>query len=102
MYPAEVSDVFEKYLDCLLNLSGHPDFVNESSFSHDCMSRFSAALSTMNLDGFQPFVAAEASYTEVQIAGDASISRLRPIKDDIDFWGDRSSPSTDTGPSEPQ
>jgi hypothetical protein len=56
----------------------------------------------MNLDGFQPLVAADASDTEVQIAEKAAISRLRQIQDGLDFWGDRSSPVTDTCASAPQ
>jgi hypothetical protein len=53
-YPAEFSHVFEKYWDCLPELPKHPDFASESSFCQDQMSRFSAALSTMDLSEFEP------------------------------------------------
>jgi hypothetical protein len=48
---------------------------------------FSEALSTMDLSTFEPLVCAEASDKAVQISEEAAISRLRPIQEDLDFWG---------------
>jgi hypothetical protein len=51
------------------------------------MNRFSVALSTMDLSGFQPLVSAEADDKAVKVSQEAAISRLRPIHDGLDFWG---------------
>jgi hypothetical protein len=86
-YPVEYSHVFEKYWDYLPNLTNHTDFVNESPFRQEQMQRFSSALSAMDLSGFIPSVAAEASQSHIETVEDAVISRLRPIQDGLDFWG---------------
>jgi hypothetical protein len=57
--------------------------------------------SFMDLSEFMPSVAAEAMQSEVEIAEEAAISRLRPIQDGLDFWGDRSSPVPGSGISAP-
>jgi hypothetical protein len=98
-YPAEYSHVLEKYWDYLPNLHEHPDFVSESPRSQGSMTRFSSALSQMDLSEFMPSVTAEATQSEVETAEEAAISRLRPIQDGLDFWGDRSSPVTGSGVS---
>jgi hypothetical protein len=73
--------VIEKYWDCLLNLSDHPDFANETPDCQEQMARFSAALLTMNLEEFEPHQAAEVKDTDVKIATEAAISQLLPIQD---------------------
>jgi hypothetical protein len=52
-YPNESSHVFEKYWDFLPNLCDHPDFTKETPYCQEQMTRFSAALSTMNLEEFE-------------------------------------------------
>jgi hypothetical protein len=51
------------------------------------MSRFLAALSTIDLSEFQPSVATEAKDSDVEAATNPAISRFRPIPDGLDFWG---------------
>jgi hypothetical protein len=45
------------------------------------MSVFSQALAAMNLDDFVPHPAAEANQSDLEIAEDAALSRLRLIQD---------------------
>jgi hypothetical protein len=68
-------------------LSRPGDVASETSFCEEQMSRFSAALSTMDLSGFEPRVDAEAKQWDIETGEDAAISRLRPIQDGLDFWG---------------
>jgi hypothetical protein len=86
-YPAEFSHVFDKYWDLLPRLSEYPDFSRESAFCQEQTNSFSEALSAMNLAGFTPLVAAEASEKAIQVSEEAAISRLRPIQDGQNFWG---------------
>jgi hypothetical protein len=60
---------------------------NFAPFCQEQMNSFSEALSTMELAGFTPLVAAEASEKPVQVSEEAAIPRLRPIQDGLDFWG---------------
>jgi hypothetical protein len=96
-YPSEFSHVFEKYsvnIDCPLN---HPEFSQESPFTHECMKLYRTALSSLNCADFTPQVHAEAKDSDVRIATDATTSRLLPILDGPGLWaiiGDRSSPVT--------
>jgi hypothetical protein len=85
-YPAEYSYIFEKYWDQSNNLADDPEFSDESSFTQDCMNRYAAALSSMNLEDFVPLVHAEAKSSDVRIAMEAAISRLLPIHDGPDLW----------------
>jgi hypothetical protein len=78
-YPAEYSQVFEKYWDYLPDLSQHPGFVSESPCCQEQMSSFSSTFSTMDLRDFQPLVTAEAKQSDVETVKDAAISRLRQI-----------------------
>jgi hypothetical protein len=80
-YPAEFSHVFEKYWDYLPNLSQSPGFARESTFCQCQMNSFS------EFSAFEPLVSAEASDKAVQVSEEAAISLLRPIQDDLDFWG---------------
>jgi hypothetical protein len=100
-YPAEYSQGFEMYWDHLPELAQHPDFASESPFCQEQMTRFSSALSTMDLSGFQPQVAAEAKDSDVETFQDAAISRLHPIRDGLDLWDHRSSPHTVLGAPAP-
>jgi hypothetical protein len=101
-YPNESSHVFEKYWDFLPNLCDHPDFSNETPYCQELMTRFSAALSTMNLSEFEPHPAAEAKDTDVKIATEAAISRLLPIQGGDDQWEvHRSSAATESGGDAP-
>jgi hypothetical protein len=86
-YPAEFSHVFEKYWNYLPNLPESPGFANESPYCQAQMNSFSEALSTMDLAGFTPLVAAEASEKAVQVSEEAAISRLGLIHGGLDFWG---------------
>jgi hypothetical protein len=101
-YRAEFSHVFEKswHPRCYTahaQKSKHPDFANESTFCQEQMKRFSAALSTMDLSGFEPLVSAEASDKAVQVAEEAVISRLRQIHGGLDFCGVRGDSITGSG-----
>jgi hypothetical protein len=93
-YAAEYFHVFEKYWDYLPNLEQHPDFESETPFSQDQMKGFSSALSEMDFSEFMPSISAEAEQSDIETAEEAAISRLRPIQDGLDFWGDWSSPAT--------
>jgi hypothetical protein len=99
--PAEFSYVFEKYWNYLLNLSQSPGFANESPFSLAQMNSFSEALSTMDLAGFTPLVAAEADDMVVQSSEEAAISRLCLIQDDLDSWGVHGGAVTGSGAPAP-
>jgi hypothetical protein len=101
-YPAEYSHVFEKHWDDLPDLGQSPDFASQSPYCQEQMSRFSSSLSTMDLSEFQPLVTADAKRPEIETAEKAAISRLRPIHDGPDFWGNhRSSDGTGSGAPAP-
>jgi hypothetical protein len=100
-YPSEYSHVFEKYWDYWPDLSESPDFVSETPFSQECMTRFLSALLTMDLRGFQSLVAAEAKQSDIETEEDAAISGRRPIQDGLDPWADKSSPGTGSGAPAP-
>jgi hypothetical protein len=56
----------------------------------------------MDCDDFTPLVHGEAKLSSVQMAQEASSSRLCSVQDAYDFWGmDRSSPGTGSGGSAP-
>jgi hypothetical protein len=65
------------------------------------MNSFSEALSTMDLAGFTPLVAAEASEKAVQLSEEAAISRLGLIQDGLDFWGVHGGAVTGSGAPAP-
>jgi hypothetical protein len=79
-YPAEHSCVFEKYWDHLDCPEDHPEFSQETPFTQDCMRNYASALHSINLENFTPLVHAEAKEVEVEIATEAAISRLLPIR----------------------
>jgi hypothetical protein len=60
------------------------------------MSLFSHALSAMaKSDTFVPDPATEAKQSDLEIAEDAALSRLRPVHDGLDYWREhRSSAAT--------
>jgi hypothetical protein len=78
-YPTEGSHIFEKYWDCLPNLSSHPDFASESSICQERMGGFSRALAKMRQRNWPPKSVAEPDESKLHIAEDAALSRLRPI-----------------------
>jgi hypothetical protein len=82
----EYSHVFEKYWDYLPCLNQHRDFSSESSYCQEHMMLFTCALSSYCLDGFEATPAAEANQSDLEIAEDTAISRLRPIQDGPDQW----------------
>jgi hypothetical protein len=85
------------------NLEQHPEFHQESSFTKECMKRFSCALSELDLSDFTPQVSAEAKQIDLEIAEDAAISRLHRVQDGFDFWEmSRSSSVTGSGASAPR
>jgi hypothetical protein len=65
------------------------------------VSRFSEALSTMDLSDFTPLGSAQASQKDVETAEDPAISRLRPIQDGLDFWGMHGGAVTGSGAPRP-
>jgi hypothetical protein len=92
------SHVFEKYWDYLPRLDQHSDFGNESGLTKQHMRIFSAELSSMNLDAFEPLPAAEAKQTDIEISDEPAVSRLRPIQDGLGSWQEhRSSAATGSG-----
>jgi hypothetical protein len=95
-----------KYWQHLYKPMNHPEVSQESQFTQDCMAHYSAALSSLNCDSFEPFVHAEAKDSDIGIATEAAISRLRPIHDGPDIWSSilqegRSSQGTGLGASAP-
>jgi hypothetical protein len=84
--PAEHSNVFEKYWDHLENHEDHPEFSQESAFTQGYMKHFSSALSKLALTDFTPRVSAEAKQSDLEIAEDAAVSRLRSMQDGPDMW----------------
>jgi hypothetical protein len=99
-YPTEVSHVFEKIWDYLTCLSDHPDFGSESPYCQEHMAKFTQALVAMKHKSFVPRSAAEAKQSDLHIAEDAALSRLRPIPDGPDQWGMHRS-SSDSGSAGP-
>jgi hypothetical protein len=95
-YPTEASHVFEKYWDHLPCLKDHQDFASESPYCQEQMRKFSQALATMRHKSFLPKSAAEAKQSDLHIAEDAALSRLRPVPDGPDQWVVHRS-SADTG-----
>jgi hypothetical protein len=85
-YPSEASHVFEKYWDHLSCLDRHQDFSSESPYCQQHMRLFSEALAAMRHKSFIPKPAADAKQVDVEIAEDASLSRLLPIQDGPDQW----------------
>jgi hypothetical protein len=100
-HPSEYSYVFEKYWDYLPDLAQSSDFASESPFCQEQMNRFSSALRMMDLSEFQPLVDAEAKQVDFETAKEAAISRLRPIQDGLDFWGEQGGASTESGSPAP-
>jgi hypothetical protein len=86
-YPVEHSHVLEKYWDYLENLEYHPEFSQESEFTQGCMKHCSSALSKLNLADCTPRVSAEAKQSDLETVEDAAISRMHPIQDGSDMWG---------------
>jgi hypothetical protein len=72
------SHVFEK--------NDHPDFVSESQYCQEQVTRFSGSLSTMDLSDSQPSPVAEAKQSDLETAEDAAISRFCPMQDGLDLW----------------
>jgi hypothetical protein len=55
----------------------------------------------MDLSEFMPGVAAEAEQSHVETVADAAISRLRQIRDGLDFWGVHGGAVTGSGAPAP-
>jgi hypothetical protein len=85
-YPVEASHVFEKYCDYLTCLPKHSDFASETSYFQEHMAKFSRALAKMRHKSWIPKSTAEAKQSDLHIAEDAALSRLRPIPDGSDQW----------------
>jgi hypothetical protein len=64
----------------------HPDFAAEIPYSQEHMAKFSRALAKMRHKSWTPKSAAEAKQSDLHIAEDAALSRLRPIPDGSDQW----------------
>jgi hypothetical protein len=74
------------YFACL---DQHPDVANESGYTRYCMTLFSEGLSGMVAQGtFELRPSAEAKEENVTIAEHAAVSRLCPIEDGLDYWGE--------------
>jgi hypothetical protein len=98
-YPNEATHIFTKYWDHLAEPSSHPDFSSESPICQAEMVRFSEGLRKLRHSNWVPQPAAEAGEKAIRMAGDAAISRSRPIADGPNQWEiHRSSGGTD-GPS---
>jgi hypothetical protein len=67
-------------------LKDHPDFASESPYFQEHMIKFSEALAAMRHKSFTSKPAAEAKESDLQIAEDAALSRLRPIPEGPDQW----------------
>jgi hypothetical protein len=87
-YSAAATHIIQKYWDYLNDPLASPN-CDESEFTKTAMSRFAAALSTMDLSNFEPMVDAEASDKSCSIATQAAISRRKPVQDAPDFWRQR-------------
>jgi hypothetical protein len=101
-YPAEFGHIFEQYWDYLDDPRKCPNADAESSFTQVCFKVFATALSSMELNDFEPLVDSETDQSHVEIAKTAALSHLRLIQDACNFWGlsqegDRSSPDTVSG-----
>jgi hypothetical protein len=84
--PTEASHVFEKYWDYLTCLPDHPDFASESPYCQEHMAKFSYALASMRHKSWTPKSTAESKQSDIHIAEEAALSRLRPIPDGPDQW----------------
>jgi hypothetical protein len=69
-----------------LRLSDHPDFASGSPYCLEHMRKFSQALAAMRHKSFVTRSTAEAKQSDLVIAEDAAMSRLRPIPDGPDQW----------------
>jgi hypothetical protein len=101
-YPIEYFHVFEKYWDNLACLDQHPDFPNESEYTRYCMTLFAQGLSGIAAQGaFELRPSAEAKEEDVLTSEHAAVSRLRPIQDGLDYWGEywRSAVTGSGGPA---
>jgi hypothetical protein len=88
--PLSLSNIaaFVTHVDLRQLLNVNPRVIMELEQSGCAqINSFSEALSTMDLSAFEPRVCAEADDKAVQVSEEAAISRLRPIKDGLDFLG---------------
>jgi hypothetical protein len=81
VFQTEACHVFEKYWDHLTCLPKHPGFASESPYCQEHMAKFSRALAKMRHKSWTPKSTAEAKQSDLHIAEDAALSRLRPIPD---------------------
>jgi hypothetical protein len=80
-YHTDASHVLEKYWDYLTCLNDHPGLASETPDGQEHMLKLSQALAAMRHKSFTPKSVAEAKPSDLNIAEDPALSRLRPIPD---------------------
>jgi hypothetical protein len=76
-----VRTVKAEALPLVIQGSDHPDFASETQYFQEHMMKSSQALAAMRHKSFRPLSTAEARESDLHIAEDAALSRLRPMPD---------------------